>query len=46
MDFYLKHVCVFIMAVLHHYRLVSGQCVGDTVLTFTVHGLKYNKTTQ
>lgn len=43
MGFYLKHVCVFIMAVLHHYCLVSGQRVGDAVLAFTVHSLKYNK---
>ena len=31
------------MAVLHHHRLVSGQRVGDAVLTFTVHSLKQNK---
>lgn len=43
MGSYLKHVCVFIMAVLHHDRLVPGQCVGDAVLAFTVHSLKYNK---
>lgn len=43
MGFYLKHVCVVIMAVLHHHRLISGQRVGDAVLAFTVHSLKYNK---
>lgn len=37
---YLKHVCVFVMAVLHHHSLVPGQCVGDAVLAFTVHRLK------
>lgn len=41
--FYLKHVCVVVMAVLHHHRLISGQCVGDAVLAFTVHGLKQNQ---
>lgn len=40
---YLEHVCVFVMAVLHHHRVVPGQCVGDAVLTFAVHGLKYDK---
>lgn len=40
---YLKHVCVFVMAVLHHYSLVPGQCVRDAVLAFTVHSLKQNK---
>lgn len=45
MGLYLKHVCVFIMAVLHHHRVVPGQCVGDAVLAFTVHSLKYNKKT-
>ena len=39
-ELYLKHVCVFVMAVLHHHRLVSGQRVGDAVLAFTVHSLK------
>ena len=28
------------MTVLDHYRLVPGQCVGDTVLAFAVHSLK------
>ena len=39
-ELYLKHVRVFVMAVLHHHRLVSGQRVGDAVLAFTVHSLK------
>lgn len=40
---YLKHVGVFVVAVLHHYRVVPGQRVGDAVLAFTVHSLQYNK---
>lgn len=38
--FYLKHICVIVVAVLHHHRLVPGQGVGDTVLTFTVGRLQ------
>lgn len=41
-EFYLKHVCVFVMAVLHNHSLVSGQSVGDTVLAFTVYRLQCN----
>lgn len=38
--FYLKHVCVVVVAVLHHHRLAPGQSVGDAVLTFTVGRLE------
>lgn len=31
------------MAVLYNHSLVSGQSVGDTVLTLTVHGLQHNR---
>lgn len=41
---YLEHVCVLIMAVLHHHRLVPGQRVGDAVLAFTVHSLEGDDT--
>jgi len=43
---YLEHVCVFVMAVLHHHRLVSGQRVGDAVLALTVHCLSQHNTTK
>ena len=42
---YLKHVGVFVMAVLHHHSVVPGQGVGDTVLAFTVHRLEHKQRT-
>lgn len=45
MCFYLKHVRVVVMTVLHNHRVVSGQSVWDAVLTFTVHRLKDNRQT-
>lgn len=39
---YLEHVCVFVMAVLHHHSLVPGQRVGDAVLALTVYSLQCN----
>ena len=45
MAVYLEHVCVFVVAVLHHHGLVPRQRVRDTVLAFAVHSLikKINK---
>lgn len=39
-ELYLKHVCVFVMAVLHHHRLVAGQRERDAVLPPAVDGLQ------
>lgn len=36
---YLKHIGIFVMGIFHYDCLVSGQCVGDTVLPFTADGL-------
>lgn len=43
MGSYLKHVRVFIMAVLHNHSLVPGQRVGDAVLAFEAYRLKCDK---
>lgn len=40
---YLEHVCVVVVAVLHHHRVVPGQSVGDAVLAFTVHSLGHKQ---
>lgn len=37
---YLEHVCVVVMAVLHHYCLVTGQSERDTVLPPAVNNLQ------
>lgn len=37
---YLEHVCVVVMAVLHHHRLVPRQSEGDAVLPAAVDGLR------
>lgn len=37
---YLEHVCVVVMAVLHHHCLVAGQSEGDAVLPPAVDGLQ------
>lgn len=38
--FYLEHICVVVMAVLHHHRLVPRQSEGDAVLPAAVDGLQ------
>lgn len=37
---YLEHICVVVMAVLHHHRLVPGQSEGDAVLPAAVDSLQ------
>lgn len=37
---YLEHVCIVIVAVLHHHRLVTGQSERDAVLPPAVDGLQ------
>lgn len=43
---YLEHVCVVVMAVLHHHGLVSGQCERDAVLPPAVHRLQQQQQQQ
>lgn len=37
---YLEHVCVVVMAVLHHHCLVTGQSERDAVLPSAVYSLQ------
>lgn len=43
---YLEHVCVVVMAVLHHHGLVSGQGERDAVLPPAVHRLQQQQQQQ
>lgn len=41
--YYLEHVCVIVMAVLHHHCLVAGQSEGDAVLPPAVYSLQQHQ---
>lgn len=41
--FYLEHISIAVMSVLHHHRLGSGQSVRDAVLVFVAYGLMGHK---
>lgn len=41
--YYLEHVCIAVVGVLHHHHLDSGQSVRDAVLVFVAYGLKEQK---
>lgn len=46
MAFYLEHIRVVVMAVLHHHRLVPRQSEGDAVLPAAVDGLQQQQQKQ
>lgn len=41
--YYLEHVCIAVVCVLHHHHLDSRQSVRDAVLVFVAYGLKGQK---
>lgn len=43
--YYLEHICVVVMAVLHHHRLVTGQRERDAVLPSAVDSLRQQRQT-
>lgn len=38
--YYLEHVCIAVVGVLHHHHLDSRQSVRDAMLVFVAYGLK------
>lgn len=41
--YYLEHICIAVVCVLHHHHLDTRQSVRDAVLVFVAYGLKGQK---